>query len=129
MGDDRTPAEITATLTEEDAESVLAAIAAHVKELHPGIDEHTLSAVLADRSACHTTLRGPLLIMEAPCGGLEDPCAFHLFRTGKKVPWHGAPIRLWLACLYREEELRRYIVESRKVLKKASREPYMRGML
>jgi hypothetical protein len=126
---DMTPNEVTAILDEKNSPSTLAAIASHVKRLNPGIDEEKLSADLADRSSCHTTLRGPLLIMEAQCEDLEEPSVFHLFRSREPVPWRGAPIKLWLACLYRQRDMARYIVESQRVLKRASLPQFIQGAL
>jgi hypothetical protein len=125
---DMTPQELTAVLDGTNAASILSSIAAEVKRLHPGVDEEKLSAALADRSACHTTLRGPLLIMEAACNGLDEPCVFHIFRTTDKVPWHGAAVKLWLACLYRDDDLGRYLVASSKVLRQVSTGQYIRKM-
>jgi hypothetical protein len=124
-----TPQELTAVLEDANAAGILSSIAAEVKRLHPDVDAEKLSAALADRSACHTTLRGPLLIMEAACDGLDERCVFHVFRSTEKVPWHGAPVKLWLACLYRESDLGAYIVESQRVLKRASMQQYIRKMM
>jgi hypothetical protein len=123
------PDEVTAILDQKDSPSTLAAIASHVKRLNPGIDEAKLAADLADPSSCHTTLRGPLLIMEAQCEDIEEPFVFHLFRSREAVLWRGAPIKLWLACLYRQRDMARYIVESQRVLKRASLPQFIQGAL
>ena len=66
-----TPTELTAVLDEKSSSAMLAAVAAEVKKLQPGVDGERLAGDLADRSLCHTTLRGPLLIMETQCPGLD----------------------------------------------------------